>query len=127
MDRRVVITGIGVMTPVGNDLPTFWHSLENGVSGIGQITLFDTTGYDCKIGGEVRNFDPVKYFKVPKDVKRADRYSHLLMAASKMAVQDAGLGDFEGINKDRFGCFLGSGIGGLKSIEDQHTNLITKS
>jgi len=114
------------MTPVGGDLPTFWQSLENGVSGIGAITLFDTAHYDCKIGGEVKNFEPAKYFKVPKDVKRADRYSQLLMSACKLAVQDAGLGDFTGVDKDRFGCFLGSGIGGLKSIEDQHTNLITK-
>jgi len=115
------------MSPIGDDLPTFWHNLENGVSGIGLISLFDTNLYDCKIGGEVKNFDPAKYFCVPKDVKRADRYSQLLMGASKLAVQDAGLGDFESVDKDRFGCFLGSGIGGLKSIEDQHTNLITKS
>ena len=127
MNRRVVITGIGVMTPIGDDLPSFWHNLANGVSGIGPITLFDTTLYDCKIGGEVKNFEPVNYFKVPKDVRRADRYSQLLMAASKLAVKDAGLGNFETVDRDRFGCFLGSGIGGLKSIEDQHTNLITKS
>ena len=127
MNRRVVITGIGVMTPIGDDLQTFWHNLANGVSGIGPITLFDTTLYDCKIGGEVKNFEPVNYFKVPKDVRRADRYSQLLMAGSKLAVKDAGLGNFETVDRDRFGCFLGSGIGGLKSIEDQHTNLITKS
>jgi 3-oxoacyl-[acyl-carrier-protein] synthase II len=127
MDRRVVITGIGVTTPVGEDLRTFWHNLSHGISGIGRISLFDTALYDCKIGGEVKGFDPGKYFSVPKDVKRADRYSQLLMAASKLAVQDSGLGDFSTVNRDRFGCFLGSGIGGLKSIEDQHTNLITKS
>ncbi len=127
MNRRVVITGIGVASPVGCDLTTFWNALANGVSGIDRITLFDTTQYDCKIGGEVKGFDPVKWFKVPKDVKRADRYSQLLMAASKLAVVDGGLGEFEGIDKDRVGVFLGSGIGGLKSIEDQHTNLITKN
>ena len=127
MNRRVVITGIGVMTPIGDDLPTFWHNLANGVSGIAPITLFDTALYDCKIGGEVKNFEPVKHFNTPKDAKRADRYSQLLMAASKLAVKDAGLGDFETVDRDRFGCFLGSGIGGLKSIEDQHTNLILKS
>ena len=127
MNRRVVITGIGVMTPIGDDLPTFWHNLANGVSGIAPITLFDTALYDCKIGGEVKNFEPVKHFNTPKDAKRADRYSQLLMAASKLAVKDAGLGNFETVDRDRFGCFLGSGIGGLKSIEDQHTNLILKS
>ncbi len=127
MNRRVVITGIGVMTPIGDDLPTFWHNLANGVSGIAPITLFDTALYDCKIGGEVKNFEPVKHFNTPKDAKRADRYSQLLMAASKLAVKDAGLGNFETVDRDRFGCFLGSGIGGLKSIEDQHTNLILKN
>lgn len=127
MNRRVVITGIGVVSPIGDDLPTFWHNLANGVSGIAPITLFDTTLYDCKIGGEVKNFEPVKHFNTPKDAKRADRYSQLLMAASKLAVKDAGLGNFETVDRDRFGCFLGSGIGGLKSIEDQHTNLILKS
>lgn len=127
MNRRVVITGIGVMSPIGDDLPTFWHNLAHGVSGIGPITLFDTTLYDCKIGGEVKNFEPVKYFNTPKDAKRADRYSQLLMAASKLAVADAGLGNFESVDRDRFGCFLGSGIGGLKSIEDQHSNLVLKS
>lgn len=126
MNRRVVITGIGILSPVGNDPQTFWQAISTGQSGIDRITLFDTTAYDCKIGGEVKNFDPVKYFKVAKDTRRADRYSQLLMAASKLAAADAGLGEFEGVDKDRVGCFLGSGIGGLKSIEDQHTNLIQK-
>ncbi|MBS0660551.1 MAG: beta-ketoacyl-ACP synthase II [Verrucomicrobia bacterium] len=126
MNRRVVITGIGILSPVGSDPQTFWQAISTGQSGIDRITLFDTTGYDCKIGGEVKNFEPSKYFKVAKDTRRADRYSQLLMAASKLAAADAGLGEFEGLDKDRIGCFLGSGIGGLKSIEDQHTNLIQK-
>ncbi len=127
MSRRVVITGLGVATPIGSDLTTFWHNLSHGVSGIDRITLFDTTQYDCKIGGEVKGFEPGKHFKVPKDVKRADRYSQLLMAASKLAIADGGLGEFEGLDRTRIGCFLGSGIGGLKSIEDQHSNLILKN
>ena len=126
MDRRVVITGIGILTPVGNDLPTFWDALSNGRSGIGSITLFDTAAYDCKIGGEVKDFDPSKEFRNPKDARRADRYSQLMVGASRRAVLDGGLEGWQGIDLDRVGCYLGSGIGGLKSIEDQHTNLIQK-
>ena len=80
-DRRVVITGLGVITPVGNDLATFWESLKNGVSGISMLDAFDTTGYDCRFAGQVRNFDPKNYFNNPKDVRRTDRYAqyrHLL-------------------------------------------------
>jgi len=124
--RRVVITGMGVVSPIGSDLPTFWDALANGRSGIGYITAFDTAQYPCKIGGEVKNFDPLPYFKNPKDIKRADRYTQLMMAASKKAIEDGGLGDFSGLDLDRVGCFLGSGIGGLRSIEDQHTNLVEK-
>jgi 3-oxoacyl-[acyl-carrier-protein] synthase II len=124
-DRRVVITGIGVITPVGNDLDTFWHSLQNGVSGIGKITAFDTTAYDCQIAGEVRDFDPKNYFTNPKDVRRTDRYTHLAMAAAKMAMRDSGV-DLEKINRHRFGAIISSGIGGLKTLEDQHTVLMTK-
>jgi 3-oxoacyl-[acyl-carrier-protein] synthase II len=123
--RRVVITGMGVVSPVGANLHDFWHNLTQGQSGIGRVTFFDTTGYDCQIGGEVKNFDPAAWFKVPKDAKRADRFSQLGMAAAKLAMQDAGL---EGAtdNPERFGVIIGSGIGGLKSLSDQHTNLITK-
>ena len=69
-ERRVVITGLGVLTPVGNDVETFWSNLKNGVSGIHKIDAFDTKAYDCKIGGQVRNFDPKPFFKNPKDVRR---------------------------------------------------------
>ncbi|MGZ5025103.1 MAG: beta-ketoacyl synthase N-terminal-like domain-containing protein, partial [Chthoniobacterales bacterium] len=69
-DRRVVITGLGVVTPVGSDVATFWDNLKNGVSGIGMIDAFDTTGYDCKIAGQVGNFEPKDFFKNPKDARR---------------------------------------------------------
>ena len=123
--RRVVITGMGVVSPVGSDLRTFWDNLTNGRSGIDRVTLFDVSGYDTQIGGEVKNFEPASWFKVPKDAKRADRFAQLGMAAAKLAMADAGL---EGAPEDpeRFGVIIGSGIGGLKSLEDQHTNLITK-
>ncbi|MFL6520557.1 MAG: beta-ketoacyl-ACP synthase II [Chthoniobacterales bacterium] len=124
-DRRVVITGIGVITPIGNELDTFWSNLQNGVSGIGKITAFDTSAYDCQIAGEVRNFEPKNYFTNPKDVRRTDRYTHLAMAAAKMAMQDSGV-DLEKVNRHRFGSIISSGIGGLKTLEDQHTVLMTK-
>src|SRR5436190_2900984 len=123
--RRVVITGLGVITPIGNDLDTFWRNLQNGVSGIDCITAFDTTAYDCRIAGEVRNFEPKNYFNNPKDVRRTDRYTHLAMAAAKMAMQDGGV-DMEKVNRHRFGAIISSGIGGLKTLEDQHTTLMTK-
>src|SRR5215213_3632220 len=124
-DRRVVITGIGVVTPVGNDLPTFWDNLKNGVSGIGMIESFDATGYDCKIAGHVHDFDPKDYFKNPKDARRTDRFVQLSMAAAVMAKNDSGV-DLDKVDRSRFGVIVSSGIGGLKTLEDQHSNLLTK-
>src|SRR5438128_757084 len=124
-NRRVVITGLGAITPVGNDVETFWSNLKNGVSGIRRIEAFDTSGFDCQIGGEVRDFDPKPYFKNPKDVRRADRFAQLAMAASKMAVQDSGI-DLEKVRRDRFGVIVSSGIGGLRTLQDQQTVLMTK-
>src|SRR5437867_1217408 len=123
--RRVVITGMGVLSPVGNDLQTFWSNLTNGVSGVGPVTHFDVSAYDCQIAGEVREFDAVKYFKVPKDVRRADRYTQIAVGAAKLAMEDAG---FAGAvpEPERFGCMIGSGIGGLATIEAQHKVLLEK-
>ncbi len=125
-DRRVVITGLGVLTPVGNDVETFWSNLKNGVSGIHTIDAFDTTAYDCKIGGQVRNFDPKLFFKNPKDVRRSDRFSQLAMAAAKMALADSGIDIANLKQRDRFGVLVSSGIGGLKTLQDQLTILLTK-
>ena len=124
-ERRVVITGMGVVTPIGQDLETFWRNLRNGVSGIGRIQAFDTSAFDCQIAGEIRDFDPKTYFKNPKDIRRTDRYTHLAMAASKMALEDSGV-DLEKTNRQRFGAIISSGIGGLKTLEDQHTTLLNK-
>ncbi len=121
--RRVVITGMGALTPLGNDVISFWSGLVAGRSGIAKIQAFDTTGYDCTIAGEVKGFEPAKAFNNPKDARRADRYAQLAMAAAKEAVAQSGLKDF---NPERVGVTVGSGIGGLISIEDQHTNLIQK-
>jgi len=124
-DRRVVITGLGVITPVGNDVATFWRNLQNGVSGIERVQAFDTTNYDCRIGGEVRGFEPKDFFKNPKDVRRTDRFAQLAMAAAKMAMTDCGI-DLDKINRYRFGVIVSSGIGGLKTLEDQHAVLLAK-
>ena len=125
-DRRVVITGLGTVTPVGNDVERFWSNLKNGVSGIRAIDAFDTTAYDCKIGGQVRDFDPKPFFKNPKDVRRTDRFTQLAMAAAKMAVADSGI-DIENLEqRDRFGVIVSTGIGGLKTLQDQLTILLTK-
>ena len=125
-DRRVVITGMGVLTPVGNDVETFWSNLKNGVSGIHTIDAFDTTAYDCKIGGQVRDFDPKLFFKNPKDVRRTDRFSQLAVAAAKMALEDSGIDVANLKQRDRFGVLVSSGIGGLKTLQDQLTILLTK-
>ena len=125
-ERRVVITGMGVVTPIGNDLETFWSNLKNGVSGIRIIDAFDTTEYDCKIGGQVRDFDAKPFFKSPKDVRRTDRFTHFAMAAAKMAIADSGI-DVANLNdRDRFGVIVGTGIGGLKTLQDQLRILLTK-
>jgi 3-oxoacyl-[acyl-carrier-protein] synthase II len=125
-DRRVVITGLGAITPLGNDVETFWSNLKNGVSGIRTIDAFDTTAYDCKIGGQVRDFDPKLFFKNPKDLRRTDRFTQLSMAAAKMAVEDSGI-DMENLGRrDRFGVIVSTGIGGLKTLQDQLTILLTK-
>lgn len=125
-DRKVVITGIGAITPLGNDVETFWSNLKNGVSGIGAIDAFDTSAYDCKIGGQVRDFDPKAFFKNPKDVRRTDRFTQLAMAAAHMALRDSGI-DVENFQpRDRFGVIVSTGIGGLKTLQDQLTILLTK-
>ena len=124
-DRRVVISGLGVISPVGNDVETFWRNLQNGVSGIELVQAFDTTGYDCRIAGEVRGFEPKDFFKNPKDARRTDRFSQLAMAAAKMAMADCGI-DMEKVDRRRFGAIVSSGIGGLKTLEDQHAILLAK-
>lgn len=120
--RRVVVTGLGALTPLANNFPETWSRLIRGQSGIALVTAFDTTGYDCRIAGEVRNFEPASAFKNPKDVRRTDRYTHLAMAAAGEAWQDAGLTGAT-LDLDRAGVLVGSGIGGLRTLEEQHTLL----
>ena len=124
-ERRVVITGIGVVSPVGNDLASFWESLKAGRSGIGSISAFDTEKFDCKIAGEVRGYDPTPYYKTPKDVRRTDRYTQLAVGAAKMSLDDSGL-DLASIDLDRAGVMIGSGVGGLATMETQVAQMQTK-
>ena len=124
-DRRVVITGLGVVSPVGNDLKTFWRNLLAGVSGVGPVTAFDASRYDCRIAAEVKNYDPAPYFDNPKDLRRADRYTALMFGAAKMAMADSGA-DLSTLDLTRFGCMLGSGIGGLRTLEIQHAIITEK-
>jgi 3-oxoacyl-[acyl-carrier-protein] synthase II len=124
-ERRVVITGIGVLSPVGNTLDEFWKSLLEGRSGIRRIESMNVDAYDCKIAGEVVNYDPKAYFNDFKAARRADRFYQLAMGASKMAVTDSGLSaDKE--DPHRVGVMVGSGIGGLSTIENEYEKLLGK-
>ena len=124
-ERRVVITGIGVVSPMGSDLPTFWGNLTEGRSGITRFESFDSTGYDCLIAGEVKNFDAPAWFKTPKDARRADRFAQFAMAGAKLALADSGV-DPEKTDRDRFGVIIGSGIGGLFSMETESRKMFEK-
>ena len=113
--RRVVITGLGILSPVGNDLVTAWNNVVSGVSGIGPITHFDAAGYSTRIAGEVRDFDPTRWI-APKDVKKMDPFIHYGVAASLEAMKDSGLEVTEA-NAERIGVSVGAGIGGITTIE----------
>lgn len=115
--RRVVVTGLGTVSPLGNDLVSTWDGIVNGRSGIGPITHFDTTGFSTRIGGMVKDFDPLQWIP-PKDAKKMDPFIHYGVAASFMAMRDAGLEVTES-NAERIGTIIGSGIGGLHGIEEQ--------
>jgi 3-oxoacyl-[acyl-carrier-protein] synthase II len=124
-ERRVVVTGIGVISPVGNDLKTFWKSVVEGRSGISQFKAFDSTNFDCKIAGEVNDFEPAKFFKNPKSAKRTDRFTQFAIAGTKMALEDSGI-DLDKVDRTRFGVMIGSGIGGLYSMEQEAQRLLER-
>jgi 3-oxoacyl-[acyl-carrier-protein] synthase II len=124
-DRRIVVTGLGVVTPIGHDVQTFWSNVIAGHCGIDRITAFDAAGYDCQIAAEVKNFDPNPAFPSPKEVRRTDRFAQLGIYAAYQALRDSGL-DLEKVNRDRVGAFIGSGIGGLHTVEEQHKILLAK-
>lgn len=115
--KRVVVTGMGALTPIGNTLSDYWDGLLAGRNGIGPITLFDASRHDSRIAGEVRGFDPQNYME-RKEAKRMDRFAQFAVAASKQALADA---DFviNDLNAEQVGIVIGTGIGGLKVMEDQ--------
>ena len=119
--RRVVVTGLGIVSPVGNTLATAWDAISNGRSGIGAVTSFDASTYPTRIVGEVRDFDP-SAFMPPKDVKKMDPFIHYGVAAASMAMADAGLEVTEA-NAERIGALVGSGIGGILGIEETSVKL----
>jgi 3-oxoacyl-[acyl-carrier-protein] synthase II len=114
--RRVVVTGLGIVSPVGNTIPQAWDAITNGRSGIGPVTSFDTTGFATTIAGEVRDFDPTTFIP-PKDAKKMDEFIHYGVAASFMALDDSGL-QITDANAERVGVIVGSGIGGILGIEE---------
>lgn len=124
-ERRVVVTGLGVVTPIGNDVDTFWQSLINGHCGIDQITAFDTAAFDAKIAGQVKNFEPAAAFPSPKEVRRADRYAQFGIYAGWLALKDSGA-DLSRLNGDEIGSIIGSGIGGLETTTAQHKILLER-
>jgi len=124
-ERRVVITGIGIVSPLGNNKEDFWSNLIAGKSGIRNIEAFDTSEYTTHFGGEVVGYDPKPYFNDFKDGRRADRFTQLAMGGAKQAIIDSGL-DTADVNKERIGVMVGSGIGGLMTLENNHTQLVTK-
>lgn len=117
-DRRVVVTGLGVVTPLGNDVETFWKRLIAGECGIDRITAFDPTGYDTQVAGQLKDFDPGPAFPNPKEVRRTDRYSQFGVHAGWQALRDSGA-DLSKLNCDEIGVILGSGIGGLETTQAQ--------
>lgn len=119
--RRVVVTGVGMVTPLGNNAQETWKSLLAGQSGIGPITRFDTTGFPVTIGGEVKGFDPTQWMD-KKDVKKMDTFIHYALAAARMAVEDSRL-EITDENRNMVGVYVGSGIGGLPGIEYYHQAL----
>ncbi len=119
MKRRVVVTGMGALTPVGNDVAASWNALVAGASGAADITKFDASTFPVRFACELKGFDPLQYMD-RKEAKRADWYAQYAIAASVQAMRDAGLEDGAHVDPDRIGVIIGSGIGGLKSFEEQH-------
>lgn len=122
-NRRVVVTGIGAITPLGNNVADTWNGLKNGKNGIAPITLFDTEKYKAKLAAEVKDFDPKEYLEI-NDVLRTDRYAQFAVAAAQQAVDESGV---EGtVEPERFAVIFGTGIGGIGTFETEHTKLMEK-
>ena len=122
--RRVVVTGLGAVSPIGNDVETLWENALKGTSGVGPVTRFDASDFSCKIAAEVKDFDISLYMPI-KEARRFDRFIHFGIAAAFQAIRDSGL-NTEKENLRRIGCAVGSGIGGIPMITDNHKTLIDR-
>jgi len=121
--RRVVVTGMGVVSPLGNDVPAFWENIKNGKCGIGPITKFDTADYKVKVAGEVRDFDPKQYME-KMDILHSDIYSQFAIAAAAQAVEESGI--IGTVEDERIGVYIGTGIGGIATFMSEHKKLLEK-
>ena len=121
--RRVVITGMGALTPVGNNVPAFWEGLLAGKNGIGPVTRFDTAEYKAKLAAEVKGFDPETVLEKP-EIRKTDRFVQYALAAAKEAMADSGI--IGQVAPERLGVYFGSGIGGFETFDSEHTKLIEK-
>jgi 3-oxoacyl-[acyl-carrier-protein] synthase II len=124
-DRRVVVTGLGVVTPLGHQPDVFWQHLTAGQCGVGKITAFDASAFDTQIAAQVKDFDPAPAFPSPKEIRRTDRYSQFGVFAAWSALKDSGL-DLEKENRDEIGVMIGSGIGGLATTSEQYKILLDR-
>ncbi len=124
-ERRVVITGLGVISSLGTEVDAFWNNIVAGKCGIKPITAFDTTNFDCKIAAEITDFDPVPDLPSPKEMRRTDRFTQFSVSAAHRALKDSGM-DLDKLNRDEIGAFIGSGIGGLNTTEEQHKIYLAK-
>src|SRR5258708_6297802 len=124
-ERRVVVTGLGVVCALGHDVETFWNQLVAGKCGVDTISSFDASPFATRMAGEVKNFDPAPAFPSAKEVRRADRYSQFGVYAAWQAMRDSGL-DLNRIDLDDAGAFIGSGIGGLSTTTEQHKILLER-
>ncbi len=121
--RRVVVTGLGLVTPVGNTAADTWNAVLAGQSGAGPITLFDAEKFAVRFAHEVKDFNPPDYFDA-HECRRTDRFTHFSVAAARMAIEDSGI-DFAQCDRPRCGCVFGSGIGGILSMEEQYRRCLT--
>ena len=119
-NNRVVVTGLGVVSPVGNDVAAFWHSLKEGISGIDKLTVFDASAYDARISGEVKDFQPQLYGINKKEVNRMEKFVQYAIAGAHQAVADSGI-TADNCDPERVGVVVGSGIGSLRIIEEEHS------
>ena len=125
MKNKVVVTGLGIVSPVGNDAASFWNSLKEGKSGVGPLLTFDVSAYDSRIAGEIKGFDPALYGLSPKEIRRLEKFVQFAVAASKQAISDSGL-ELDKEDLTAIGVLVGSGIGSLHIIEEQHRVVLEK-